>query len=153
MKTWHVQINELLRTLVNSKKIRSQIFVALSEYMNFVMNSPFWQKKNMLFFKVQTMCSNYVMPARPNSLRSWTWWVWPPSQCISEDCKKLCKNGFRIHVGLSIPLSFCITPLVHTTYISENDDKHFRHSNYGEKQCYCIGIPRLTRFQSTRSSI
>ena len=55
-------------------------------------------------FKVQTMYSNYVIPARPNSLRSWTWWAWPPSHCMSEDCKKLCRNGFRIHVSLSIPL-------------------------------------------------
>ena len=61
---------------------------------------------DVFIFKAETMCSNYVRPARPNSLRSWTWWAWPPSQCMSEDCKKLCRNGFRIQVSLSIPLFF-----------------------------------------------
>ena len=60
----------------------------------------------IFIFKAETMCSNYARPARPNSSRSWTWWAWPPSQCMSEDCKKLCRNGFRIQVSLSIPPSF-----------------------------------------------
>ena len=56
------------------------------------------------YLKAETMCSNYARPARPNFSRLWTWWAWPPSQCMSEDCKKLCRNGFRIQVSLSIHL-------------------------------------------------
>ena len=123
-------------------KIWSTFFKIIALFIN---NDEIkWPKIYLLsifkFFKAETMCSNYVRPARPNSSRSWTWWAWPPSQCMSEDCKKLCRNGFRIQVSLSIffflHFSFLFTPAISLkiTWIKSrcSHSKLFWHKNDGE---------------------
>ena len=31
--------------------------------------------------------------------KSWLWWAWRASPCTSDDCRRLCRNGFKTQVN------------------------------------------------------